>query len=73
MKRNFRRVLNKREPTKTHTKTGEDIPNYKRVSANQTTWAPGRSREDICRIKYNRAIDRLNRLRVSDYFGVVKK
>ena len=72
MKRNFRYVLNKREPTKSHTKTGEDIPNHKRVSANQTTFAPGRSRADICRIKYNRAIDKLNQLRVSDYFDVVK-
>lgn len=41
-KRNHKYVQNIHNPTKIHTKTGEEIPNFKRVSSNLTTWNPNR-------------------------------
>ena len=46
-KRNFKYVLDKIEPKKVHSKTGELIPNFKKVSSNLTTWSTDRSHSFI--------------------------
>ena len=42
-KRNRKYILDKENKTKIHTKTGEEIPRYKLVSNNLTTYSPYRS------------------------------